>query len=91
MKNDVIDLLHGLIPEDVLKKIENNFENYLCTPLNQLGFDSMSTISLVMKLEEQLQIEFDYEQFDPSLINNIEGLLKLIHEKKSNFVWFYEI
>ncbi|MGN7415042.1 MULTISPECIES: acyl carrier protein [Paenibacillus] len=91
MKNNVMNLLHGLIPEDVLKEVENNFEQYICTPLNQLGFDSMSTISLVMKLEEQLQIEFDYEQFDPASISSIEGLLKLLRENESNFVGFYEI
>lgn len=49
-------------------------------PLNQLGIDSLSTLSLLMTLQEEFGCEFDFDRIEFSSINSASGLAAYIEK-----------
>ncbi|OGR51715.1 MAG: hypothetical protein A2049_10460 [Elusimicrobia bacterium GWA2_62_23] len=49
-------------------------------PLNQLGIDSLSTLSLLMSLQEEFGCEFDFDKIEFSSINSASGLAAYIEK-----------
>lgn len=76
-----------LIKEKVLKVV-GNFYDEVCEDLSlslkdDMGFDSISVVSLLLELEEQFDIAFDESEMDPSELNTVNDLIKLVEKYES--------
>ena len=49
---------------------------------NEMGVNSLNFIKIIVELEEAFDIEFDDEQINYGLLNNIHDLIVLIEEKR---------
>lgn len=48
---------------------------------NDLGINSLNFIKIIVELEDAFDIEFDDEQINYGLLNNLRDLIDLIQEK----------
>lgn len=76
------------IEEKLLEILKNNskVENLEARDLNEItfnemGVNSLNFIKIIVELEEAFNIEFDDEQINYGLLNNIHDLIVLIKEK----------
>lgn len=49
--------------------------------LDEHGFDSLLIVQLIIEIESALKIEFDEEDMDLELLNNVGSLLNTIERK----------
>ena len=77
------------IEEKLLEILKNNskVENLEARDLNErtfneMGVNSLNFIKIIVELEEAFDIEFDDEQINYGLLNNIHDLIVLIEEKR---------
>lgn len=77
------------IEEKLLEILKNNskVENLEARDLNEItfneiGVNSLNFIKIIVELEEAFDIEFDDEQINYGLLNNIHDLIVLIEEKR---------
>lgn len=76
-------LFNNLLPATTIEEIHNDFEGHKETPLTQLGLESLSVMALVVRLEDEFNMEVDYETFDIRSIENlgkIDNLLKTLQK-----------
>ena len=57
-------LLSGLLPDQTVQMVCEDYDSYKDVPLSQLGLDSMAVMGLVLKIETEFGREVDYEAFD---------------------------
>lgn len=74
MKNWINVLFTGLLSEETLEKVNEDFDSYKSIPLSKLGLDSLATMSVVLNIESQFNKSINYETFD---IEDIETLEKI--------------
>jgi len=81
------------IEEKLVEILKNNskVENFEGRNLdeitfNELGVNSLNFIKIIVELEEAFDIEFEDEQINYGLLNNIHDLITLIEEKKSQTI-----
>jgi acyl carrier protein len=57
-------LLSGLLPEQTIQKVCDEYDEYKDVPLSELGLDSMAQMGLVINIEKAFGRQIDYEAFD---------------------------
>ena len=72
---DYLKILKNVLEEKGVKTSSITEE----TALSDLGLDSLDTVSALMDIEEQLNIEFSTEEF--SSAKNVKDVLNLIEKK----------
>lgn len=78
-------LLSGLVEEKVIHNIIENIEQYKYLPIKNLGVDSLALMELVLRIEEQAEIEIDFDNFEVdsvSTLNKISGFFNRSEELK---------
>ncbi|WP_194947863.1 acyl carrier protein [Actinomyces trachealis] len=75
---NLVTLLQGLLPKDVLANIAASPQDYLDRPLTHLGLDSLSTFEILTRIEQDLGHELDYETIDPDSLTTLRGLKSLV-------------
>jgi len=48
--------------------------------INDIGIDSLGMINLILKLEDQLDIQLDFEDFDISHLSSVDNLCKFLSD-----------
>ena len=74
MENWINVLFTGLLSEETLEKVNEDFDSYKSILLSKLGLDSLATMSVVLNIESQFNKSINYETFD---IEDIETLEKI--------------
>jgi acyl carrier protein len=49
--------------------------------LKNYGFDSLATVRLVSRLEEEFSLKFDYKEFTPEIFFTIQSIENFIQKK----------
>lgn len=77
-----------VIEKKVIQVLENNsklknidVKNLDEITFNDLGVNSLNFIKIIVELEDAFDIEFDDNQINYGLLNNIRDLVKMIEEK----------
>lgn len=71
------DVFIGIVSDEILECIIDEFEEVADFSILQLGVDSLAIMKIIFRLEDILNIEVDYENFDikqistPRLIREI--------------------
>lgn len=77
MNHKLEEIFSGLVPTETLRQITCNFEDIADMHIKQLGVDSLAIMELVLRIEETLDVNIDYETFSvdevatPRLILNM--------------------
>lgn len=78
----------GSIEEKVVEILKDNcnvkdieVEKLSEISFNDLGINSLNFIKIIVELEDAFDIEFDDEQINYGLLNNLRDLIDLIQEK----------
>ncbi|NUO97508.1 MAG: acyl carrier protein [Nonomuraea sp.] len=74
--------LGGLLPEEEILKIIEDYEACKDRPLLHLGLDSMKTMGLVINIESAYGIDIDYERFHLDEIATLERLKGFIERHR---------
>lgn len=51
--------------------------------VNDIGFDSLQMIAFILRVEEECDVEFDFETFDYSQLTSIETFCRFVSNQKS--------
>lgn len=70
MKETLIAILKSMIDEADYKKLEGNFNI-----IQDLGFDSLKVINFILAIEEKLEIEIDFEEFEFEYLESFNKLV----------------
>jgi len=54
--------------------------------LKQIGINSINFIQLVVKLENEFQVEFDVEELDPSIFITLDKLYEAVEDRRKECV-----
>lgn len=82
---DNMKTIEQQLKEMILKEEENNnvdiekLEQFHL--VNDLGFDSMQVIDLIMEIEQKFDFDFDDDEMDIELICDFQELVKLVEQK----------
>lgn len=83
VKNNM-SIIEQELKDMIMKEADNdiNIENLKQFHLvNDLGFDSMQVIDLIMEIEQKFNFEFDDEEMDMELICDFQELVLLVNKK----------
>lgn len=70
MKETLIAILKSMIDEADYKKLEGDFNI-----IQDLGFDSLKVINFILAIEEKLDIEIDFEEFEFEYLESFNKLV----------------
>lgn len=73
---DFLDVFRNLISDEVLVKMEYDFDSIADTNILELGLDSLAIMEIVIRIEEIYKVEIDYDMFE---IEYIETPRKIQH------------
>lgn len=79
-----MSIIEQELKDMIMKEADNdiNIENLKQFHLvNDLGFDSMQVIDLIMEIEQKFNFEFDDEEMDMELICDFQELVLLVNKK----------
>ncbi|WP_340024225.1 acyl carrier protein [Paenibacillus sp. FSL K6-1096] len=77
MNHKLEEIFSGLVSPETLRQISCNFEDIADIHIKQLGVDSLAIMELVLRIEETMDVNIDYETFSvdevatPRLILNM--------------------
>ncbi|WP_242292475.1 acyl carrier protein [Bacillus cereus group sp. BfR-BA-01441] len=74
MKNNLVDLLEGLMKDKMLDSVVRDYDKHKNQTLTSLGVDSLALIELVLRIETNFNVSIDYDELD---MNDLETLSKL--------------
>lgn len=82
MENDWISVaLGGLLPEETIRAIIDDYESRKSQSLIDLGLDSMKIMGIIINLETSCDLSIDYESFDLDEIATLERLKSFIDRR----------
>ncbi|MFJ7278890.1 acyl carrier protein [Kitasatospora sp. NPDC098663] len=64
-------MFSGLLPEETVSLVCDQYDAYQDTPLTQLGLESMAVMGLVVRMETDFGKEIDYEAFQLSDVSTL--------------------
>ena len=67
----------------VLNDLKLEYLNDNTDLVEDLGLDSLQTVKFLTLIEEKLDIEIDFEEFDLSLLNNFNSFCEFIELQKT--------
>jgi len=82
MKNKLYKVFNGIISQESMNLIINDFKEVADTDIQDLGVDSLAIMELLFRIEELLQIEIDYESFKIEQIKTPRLILDMLNSKK---------
>ncbi len=50
--------------------------------LNEIDIDSLQLINIILKIEDELDIQIDFDEFDMNSLHSIDSLCKYISSKR---------
>jgi len=71
-------LLEGLVDASVLQNLDERPEALMDVPLSHLGIDSVASMVIIDRLEEDFGVEIDFESFVLDDIGTVRRLLLLV-------------
>lgn len=74
MNNWINTIFTGFLTDEMLAKINNDYDSYKNIPLTQLGLDSLATMGIVLKMESDFNKKIDYESFDIATIETLDNI-----------------
>lgn len=79
MKNKIKKLLSEVKENSILANTLSDDADII----NDVGLDSLQLINFVLKIEEEFDIELDFEDLDYSHLTSISSLCEFISEQKA--------
>lgn len=74
MEEKIKDIIGEIIDNpDFAKTLSNDADI-----LNDVALDSLQIIAFILRVEEELEVEFDFERFDYSHLTSIETFCRFI-------------
>ncbi|WEV44659.1 phosphopantetheine-binding protein [Streptococcaceae bacterium ESL0687] len=80
----VKEIFRGFLSEATIEDIKENQETYEQTPIKNLGIDSLATMDLVLRIEDLVGREFDYDIFDIDDVSTVGRVIKLYEDFKGD-------
>ncbi len=78
MKEKIIKIICEVKEDDSLKeKIESSVDL-----LNEIDIDSLQLINIILKIEDELDIQINFEEFDMNNLKSLESLCEYIDSKR---------
>lgn len=71
-------LLDGLIDETLVEDIEQHMDESIAS----LGVDSLEVMQIVLRIEDILNIEIDYDEFDIASLETPNKIVELLGQYK---------
>ena len=79
METTIISLLSEVKENESLTKTMNSQTRII----DEIGLDSLEMINLILRIEEEFNIEIDFENFDICVMNTIGSLSEFIKSTKA--------
>lgn len=79
MNNKLYKIFNGLVSDDTLNSIINDFEKIADIDIMELGVDSLAIMELVFRIEELIETEIDYENFKIDEIRTPRRILSMLN------------
>ncbi|HEY0222716.1 MAG TPA: acyl carrier protein [Lactovum miscens] len=76
------ELFKGIVEENELKEMILHTSKYLETEIVSLGVDSLALMELVLRIEDLLGQEIDFDTFDIDSVSTVGKIISLISESK---------
>ncbi|AAK76884.1 acyl carrier protein [Clostridium acetobutylicum] len=78
MREKLIKIICQVKEDDSLKeKIEKSKDL-----LNEIDIDSLQLINIILKIEDELDVQIDFDEFDMDSLKSIDSLAKYINSKR---------
>lgn len=78
MKEKVIKIICDVKEDDSLEeKIKSSADL-----LNEIDIDSLQLINIILKIEDDLDVQFDFDEFDINHLKSLESLCEYIDSKR---------
>lgn len=78
--NWVNELFEGLIEEDMINRIIEDFDGYKDVTIFELGVDSLDVMNLVLNIEEKYDKDINFDDFNIDTINTPQKIQDYISE-----------
>lgn len=76
--------LKALIVDITTKKVDNNLIDKNTDLINDLGFDSIEIIELIVEIENEFKIEIADDDINMNILTTYSELLSMIERKLKN-------
>lgn len=76
--------LKALIVDITTEKVDNNSIDTNTDLINDLGFDSIEIIELIVEIENEFKIEIDDDDINMNILTTYSELLSMIERKLQN-------
>lgn len=78
MKEKLVNIICTVKEDDTLaKKIENSTDL-----LNEIDIDSLQLINIILQIEDKLDVEINFDEFDMNNLKSIDSLCEYINSKR---------
>ncbi len=79
----MIELIKKILVEVIGNDVEADSWNESTGILKNIGLDSVQLIEFLLKIEENMEVEFDYENLEYDMLNSIGLLVDKLEEMKN--------
>lgn len=79
----MIELIKKILVEVIGNDVEADSWNESTGILKNIGLDSVQLIEFLLKIEENMKVEFDYENLEYDMLNSIGLLADKLEEMKN--------
>jgi acyl carrier protein len=78
MKEKLVNIICTVKEDDTLaEKIENSTDL-----LNEIDIDSLQLINIILQIEDNLDVEINFDEFDMNNLKSIDSLCEYINSKR---------
>lgn len=78
MKEKLVNIICTVKEDDTLaEKIENSTDL-----LNEIDIDSLQLINIILQIEDKLDVEINFDEFDMNNLKSIDSLCEYINSKR---------
>jgi acyl carrier protein len=78
MKEKLVNIICTVKEDDTLaKKIENSTDL-----LNEIDIDSLQLINIILQIEDKLDVEINFDEFDMNNLKSIDSLCRYINSMR---------
>jgi len=78
MKEKLINIICEVKEDTSLtKKIENSTDL-----LNEIDIDSLQLINIILKIEDELDIQINFEEFDMDNLKSVDSICEYVNSKR---------
>lgn len=78
MKEKLVNIICTVKEDDTLaEKIENSTDL-----LNEIDIDSLQLINIILQIEDKLEVEINFDEFDMNNLKSIDSLCRYINSMR---------